>query len=155
MAKYGFIVYISAFIFAFTFQQANALKCWRCSSDASSAAFCDDPFTQDIISEQQRRWSYVDCSFPPSQVSPYSPSQTRPVCKKMKQYINDKVVVSRSCAWEDVNAPPNACMNANTPSYIRTEFCETCAYDGCNSASTYGPIAFTVLLSLLLAKLFA
>lgn len=68
---------------------ANALKCWRCSSDASSAAFCGDPFEPSIINEQQRRWSFVDCSFPPSQ-QPFNNQQqygssTRPVCKKMKQ----------------------------------------------------------------------
>lgn len=63
----------------------NALKCWRCSSDASSAAFCDDPFDPSLISEQQRRWSYVDCSAQPGQGVPFS-TQTRPVCKKLKQY---------------------------------------------------------------------
>lgn len=65
----------------------SALKCWRCSSDASTAAFCDDPFTQDIITEQQRRWSYVDCSYPPQVNYQFNQAnqQTRPVCKKMKQ----------------------------------------------------------------------
>lgn len=65
---------------------ASALKCWRCSSDASNAAFCDDPFDQSIITEQQRRWSFVECSFPPTQINPYnSNGQTRAVCKKVKQ----------------------------------------------------------------------
>jgi hypothetical protein len=70
----------------FSLYLANALKCWRCSSDASSAAFCGDPFDTSLISEQQRRWSYVDCSFPPAQQQPFGAiGQTRPVCKKMKQ----------------------------------------------------------------------
>lgn len=30
----------------------DALKCWRCSSDASTSAFCDDPFDPSIINEQ-------------------------------------------------------------------------------------------------------
>ncbi|XP_058057147.1 uncharacterized protein LOC131208421 [Anopheles bellator] len=138
------------------FESADALRCWRCSSDASTAAFCDDPFTQDIITDQQRRWSYVDCSYPP-QTNPFNQQNqpTRAVCKKMRQIINDRVVVSRSCAFEDVNAPPNSCLNAQTPSYIRTEFCETCTTDGCNGAAEYGPAAVVVLVSALVAKLLA
>lgn len=158
MAKYGVLLFVSAFLLAAAFQQADALRCWRCSSDASTAAFCDDPFTQDIITEQQRRWSFVDCSYPPGTGSyPFNQqqSQTRAVCKKMKQIINDRVVVSRSCAWEDVNAAPNSCINAQTPSYIRTEFCETCTTDGCNGASQYGPVVAMVLLMALVAKLLA
>lgn len=69
--------------------------------------------------------------------------------------VNDRVVVSRSCAWEDVNAAPNSCINAQTPSYIRTEFCETCTTDGCNGASQYGPAVAMVLLMALVAKLLA
>lgn len=69
--------------------------------------------------------------------------------------VNDRVVISRSCAWEDVNAQPNSCINAQTPSYIKTEFCETCTTDGCNGASQYGPAALMVLLTALVAKLLA
>lgn len=158
MAKYGILIFVSVFLLAATFQQASALKCWRCSSDASTAAFCDDPFSQDIITEQQRRWSFVDCSYPPGTGSyPFNQqlAQTRAVCKKMKQTINDRVVISRSCAWEDVNAPPNSCINAQTPSYIKTEFCETCTVDGCNGASQYGPAVVMVLLMAFVAKLLA
>lgn len=65
---------------------ANALKCWRCTSDASGAAFCQDPFEPDVISEQQMRWSYVDCILPPLQQFPSATSANfRPVCKKLKQ----------------------------------------------------------------------
>ncbi|KAG5676852.1 hypothetical protein PVAND_006659 [Polypedilum vanderplanki] len=139
MAK---ILLISAIVLliAVTFQQANALKCWRCSSDASTSAFCDDTFDPSIINDQQRRWAYVDCNFPTSSQVPfgqYVQQTSRPVCKKMKQLINDKVVISRSCSWEDVNAPPDSCMRTTTPSYIKTEFCETCGHDGCNSASKF------------------
>ncbi|XP_055545324.1 uncharacterized protein LOC129730197 [Wyeomyia smithii] len=158
MAKYGALLVVSVIFMVTVCQQANALRCWRCSSDASTAAFCDDPFSQDIITEQQRRWSYVDCSYPPGTGSyPFNQqlSQTRAVCKKMKQYINDRVVVSRSCAWEDVSAPPNSCINAQTPSYIKTEFCETCTTDGCNGAAQYGPALLTVALTALVAKLLA
>uniref|UniRef100_A0A2M4C2B6 Putative secreted protein n=2 Tax=Anopheles marajoara TaxID=58244 RepID=A0A2M4C2B6_9DIPT len=156
------VKFVSAFlvasflVLAVDFQSVNALRCWRCSSDASTAAFCDDPFTQDIITDQQRRWSYVDCSYPP-QTNAFNQHNlpTRAVCKKMKQIINDRVVVSRSCAFEDVNAPPNSCLNTQTPSYIKTEFCETCTTDGCNGAAEYGPAAVLVLVSALVAKLLA
>ncbi|XP_063698504.1 uncharacterized protein LOC134829383 [Culicoides brevitarsis] len=134
--------------------QASALKCWRCTSDATGAAFCNDPFETDLISEQQRRWSYVDCSFPPQAQLPYgSSSNMRPVCKKMKQVVQDKLVVSRACSWEDVNAPTDACLRQNTPSYIKTEFCETCTEDGCNGASQYGPTLLLLIIPAIIAKL--
>lgn len=67
--------------------------------------------------------------------------------------VNDKVVVSRSCSWEDASAPADTCLKANTPSYIRTEFCESCTHDGCNGAGQFGAAAVMVLLPVLLAKL--
>jgi len=152
MTKYGFL--IVAAVVAVTFQEVSALKCWRCSSDASNAAFCDDPFDQSIITEQQRRWSYVECSFPPTQINPYNQAgQTRAVCKKVKQLINEKTVVSRSCFWEDVNAPRDSCYSTNTPSYIKTEYCQTCTTDGCNGAAQYGPIAMLVAIPVVIAKM--
>lgn len=88
----------------------DALKCWRCSSDSATSAFCDDTFDPSIIDEtvweiyfiveylkklfnsQKRRWAYVDCNYPQN---PYGQNQqpfgfgqnsnNRPVCKKMKQ----------------------------------------------------------------------
>lgn len=66
---------------------ASALRCWRCSSDAKNAAFCDDTFDQTIITEQQRRWSYVECSIPPPSATGYGQVfSQRPVCMKSKQY---------------------------------------------------------------------
>lgn len=38
--------------------------------------------------------------------------------------------VFRLCAWENIHAPKNECVNIKTPSYIKTEFCETCDTDG-------------------------
>jgi hypothetical protein len=151
MNRYGFLLFGAVFLFAATFQ-VNALKCWRCSSDASSAAFCGDPFDPSLINEQQRRWSYVDCSFPPAQQQPFGAiGQTRPVCKKMKQLINDKVVVSRSCSWEDINAPADSCMRVSTPSYIKTEFCETCGHDGCNGGAQLTVITILTLVPAFIA----
>lgn len=143
---------------AATFQSVDALKCWRCSSDASTSAFCDDPFDPSIINEQQRRWAFVDCNFPTSSQVPfgqYGQQSSRPVCKKMKQLINDKVVISRSCSWEDVNAPPDSCMRTSTPSYIKTEFCETCGHDGCNSATKFSAATLLSLIPAFFAFILA
>lgn len=73
------------------------------------------------------------------------PSYARPV--------NDKSVIQRSCFWEDINAPRDACYSVSTPSYIRTQFCETCTTDGCNGAAQYGPTALLTVASVVLAKL--
>ncbi|XP_070496903.1 UPAR/Ly6 domain-containing protein twit-like isoform X2 [Chironomus tepperi] len=159
MAKRGILLFGASVLFvAITFQQAEALKCWRCSSDASTSAFCDDPFDPSIINDQQRRWAYVDCSFPATGQSPYGQygsSSSRPVCKKMKQLINDKVVISRSCSWEDINAPPDSCMRTTTPSYIKTEFCETCGHDGCNSATKFTAATVLALIPAIFAFILA
>ncbi|CRL01013.1 CLUMA_CG014398, isoform A [Clunio marinus] len=143
--------------FSFVFLSVDALKCWRCSSDSTTSAFCDDPFDPSIINDQQRRWAYVDCSFPPTTQQNFGTYQqsSRPVCKKMKQLVNDKVVVSRSCSWEDVNAPADSCMRTQTPSYIKTEFCETCGHDGCNGASTFSVATILVLIPAVIAYFLA
>lgn len=67
--------------------------------------------------------------------------------------VNNKSVISRSCYWEDINAPRDACANANTPEYIRTEFCETCDTEGCNGAGQFGPIAVLVAIPAVVAKI--
>lgn len=65
--------------------------------------------------------------------------------------VNDKIVVSRSCAYEDINQSADACMRQSTPSYIRTEFCETCGHDGCNSATKFTAATLLALIPALLA----
>lgn len=72
-------------IYIFIYFSASALKCWRCSSDSQNGAFCTDPFDQTLVSEQNRRWSYIDCSLPTNHLQPFNPTNTRPVCKKIKQ----------------------------------------------------------------------
>lgn len=67
--------------------------------------------------------------------------------------VNDKIVISRSCYWENVNAAKDECLNSNTPSYIKTEFCETCSTEGCNGAAQYGPIALLVAIPAVIAKI--
>lgn len=67
--------------------------------------------------------------------------------------VNDKYVISRSCFWENINAPKDECINNNTPSYIKTEFCETCDTDGCNGAAQYGPVALLVAIPVAITKI--
>lgn len=62
--------------------------------------------------------------------------------------------VYRLCAWEHVHAPRNECVNAHTPSYIKTDFCETCDTDGCNGATHYGPYAILIAIPIFIAKHF-
>lgn len=54
-----------------------AIKCWNCASDAE---FCGDPFDENNVSDQEKRWSYIECTPPP-------PNQfdRRAVCKKVIQ----------------------------------------------------------------------
>ncbi len=126
---------------------ASALKCWRCSSDITNADFCKDPFDESKLTKQQKLWAYVECS------TPSDDSNLIVVCKKAKQSgkfykqssnvlmlplwilfisVDDRLIITRSCFWENEDTPRNACMNTNTPSYIKMEFCETCSTDGCN-----------------------
>lgn len=67
--------------------------------------------------------------------------------------VNDKYVISRSCYWEHIDAHKNDCLSNNTPSYIKTEFCETCQTDGCNGAAQYGPVALLVAIPVAVAKI--
>lgn len=81
---------------------ASALKCWRCSSDASNGAFCDDTFDQTIINEQQRRWGYVECSHPPQANNGYGQVfSQRPVCKKVKHFGKRRLPASKQ--WKSVH----------------------------------------------------
>lgn len=47
----------------------SKLRCWRCSSDASNAGFCGDTLNLTQISEQQKRWNYVECTEKPPQTA--------------------------------------------------------------------------------------
>lgn len=79
------------------------------------------------------------------------------VILKLKCFLSlpvyDKIIVSRSCFWEDINTPPDTCQRATTPAFIQTEFCETCSTDGCNGAATQTVSAVLFLgVAALLAK---
>ncbi|XP_059616683.1 uncharacterized protein LOC132261751 [Phlebotomus argentipes] len=133
-------------------QRITALFCWRCSTDSANSAFCEDPFDPSTFSEQQRLWSYANCSYSAGYLSYYGDTQPSPVCRKIVQKVFDRVVISRSCFWEDTLF--KACSDSNPkPSYIETESCESCTSDGCNGASQYAPIAFLMIIPVILARM--
>jgi hypothetical protein len=147
-----FITISVVLVLAVLFEEAIALKCWRCSSDSSTTAFCADPFDPSLIqNENQRRWAYVECSVP---TTPYIPNQTpqKALCKKVKQLLNNKEVVSRSCVIEDFNTQPKYCATDSILSFAKTEFCETCSTDGCNSAGSFTPVAILIVTCVAVAK---
>ncbi|KAH8262702.1 hypothetical protein KR026_007475 [Drosophila bipectinata] len=129
------------------FLASAVLRCWRCSTDVSNGEFCNDPFEPSTISEQQRYWSYVNCTYSVGVKS----VNARPVCKKLVQEVYGKRVVSRSCFYEDVDDPSDKCAMDQTSSYIKTVYCRTCTTDGCNGGTGSAPLAALILIPLLLA----
>ncbi|XP_055920588.1 uncharacterized protein LOC129952157 [Eupeodes corollae] len=149
MSKNGYI-FGALLVLVFSFNAADAiLKCWRCSTDVSNGEFCNDPFDPESISEQQRYWSYVNCSYSVGVKS----VNTRPVCKKLVQEVYGKQVISRSCFYEDIDEPADRCSRDTTSSYVRTLYCRTCTTDGCNGSSGIVPIVALVLAPIALIKL--
>lgn len=52
-------------------------------------------------------------------------------------------------------APADECLENFTPPHMKTEFCEACNIDGCNTAAiTNGPIALLIAISIVIIKLF-
>lgn len=74
------LIFISFIYFRMCVAQ-EILRCWRCSTDVSNGEFCNDPFNPNSISDQQRYWSYVNCTYSAGVKS----VNARPVCKKLVQ----------------------------------------------------------------------
>uniref|UniRef100_A0A1I8PHK9 Uncharacterized protein n=1 Tax=Stomoxys calcitrans TaxID=35570 RepID=A0A1I8PHK9_STOCA len=125
------------------------LKCWRCATDVSNGEFCNDPFNPSAITEQQRYWSYVNCTYTAGVRS----VNARPVCKKLVQEVYDKRVITRSCFYEDVDDPADKCARDTTSSYVKTIFCEACSSDGCNGVSGLMPYATLLGLTAVIVNL--
>ncbi|KAL9924076.1 uncharacterized protein LOC119635256 [Glossina fuscipes] len=146
----------SCFIYAFLLLTAlcltttaqEILRCWRCSTDVSNGEFCNDPFNPNSISDQQRYWSYVNCTYSAGVKS----VNARPVCKKLVQEVYGKHVITRSCFYEDMDDPADKCARDTTSSYIKTTFCETCNSNGCNGVGDLTPYVTLILISVLLMK---
>lgn len=73
-----FKLYCVYFIFFSFFFLVSAIKCWRCSSDAMNAEFCNDSFD---ANDSKSDHSYVECIKKPTNDS----SMERVVCKKLKK----------------------------------------------------------------------
>ncbi|XP_062141837.1 uncharacterized protein LOC133849763 [Drosophila sulfurigaster albostrigata] len=141
------VLLLGLFVLAINLNAASAvLRCWRCSTDVSNGEFCNDPFQPDTISEQQRYWSYVNCTYSVGAKS----MNTRPVCKKLVQEVYGKRVIARSCFYEDMDDPADKCAMDTTSSYTKTVYCRTCTTDGCNSSG-----GLTAMLGLLFLPLLA
>lgn len=152
----------------------SAIKCFRCSSDQANGEFCKDPFNMDLISDQARRWTFVECADPPGRLDSHDHSlDTISVCIKYKQLskpqcqyvfrvfynffvffvVKGKEVVSRSCFWQKPNAPSNQCaiIDQSHP-HIETLSCYSCSTDGCNGSVQYGPVALITVIVMVVAK---
>lgn len=140
MSHSGFIlIVIFAIIISNFVENSTAIKCWTCSSDAVSASFCNDPFDDSKITDEQKRLSYSECPNPTS-------SNQKSVCKKLKELINDKYVIQRSCFRVNSTATGSECLNKNMPIVSKTE-CVICDKgDGCNDAAKYRPVALFVAI---------
>ncbi|XP_037805949.1 uncharacterized protein LOC119600023 [Lucilia sericata] len=150
MPSFGYICAL-LFLTVLCLNTAEAvLKCWRCSTDVSNGEFCNDPFDPYSITDQQRYWSYVNCTYSVGVKS----VNARPVCKKLVQEVYGKRVIARSCFYEDVDDPADKCARDTTSSYIKTVFCQTCSSDGCNGVSGLVPYATLLLASTFIIKLF-
>ncbi|XP_037927616.1 uncharacterized protein LOC119662132 [Teleopsis dalmanni] len=150
MQSFRFIIAIACLLaLVLDCNTANAiLRCWRCSTDVSNGEFCNDPFQPEFITDQQRYWSYVNCTYSVGVKS----VNARPVCKKLVQEVYGKRVTSRSCFYEDMDDAPDKCARENTSSYIKTIFCQTCNTDGCNGAAAYTPFTALIILSIIAFK---
>ncbi|CAD7079963.1 unnamed protein product [Hermetia illucens] len=152
MVKYGLV--LLAVLAVVSMHEVDALRCWRCSSDATGGNFCNDPFQgRDYTQNPSYQSALVECSYPVGGPSAFGPN-AQPACKKTIQKVNDKTVVSRSCTWIDSNDTPKKCMTSPpNPSYVETLFCETCLTDECNGAAQYGPMAALILIPVAIARL--
>lgn len=133
---------------------ASGLRCWRCSSDATNSKFCGDTLDLSQITEQQKRWNYVECDVKPPQ-NAEKIENLIPKCRILLQLgelnrfsfniltyswnlqlfwlVNDVQTYTRSCYWEQENVPSNSCaIQKYNPSYVKTVACNTCVEDGCN-----------------------
>jgi len=122
-------------IFSILFlNDTTALKCFRCSSDATNFKFCEDILDFSQMTEQQKLWNYVECdAAPPPHYPDENSGNLIAKCRIILQHVNDVPTYSRSCIWEPLNVPANSCavQNVSLP-YVKTISCNTCTADGCN-----------------------
>ena len=136
--------------------QGFAIQCWRCSSDDPKAAsFCHENLNETLITDEQRRWSYVDCRPPPGffgkvfndfnsritcekkiQMGEWLcfPNRTKRICTKFSIFplVDDKVVVSRGCKFAADGESIKDCPDESAQANAKTTFCKRCSTNGCN-----------------------
>lgn len=68
--------------------------------------------------------------------------------------VNGQLQIIRGCTWKRTEDLDNQCPSTSNSRSETTTYCETCEYDGCNSATTLGKtLALLVApLTLLLFK---
>ncbi|XP_034255055.1 uncharacterized protein LOC117653474 [Thrips palmi] len=104
---------------------ATALRCWSC--DSQNDYSCDDPF------RTTNRFALIECDNRAGNSPQYYHGY--PVCRKVKQRIDGRPLVVRSCGWVDPNdGGRSACNSLSQPGYIHQEYCSICNSDACNSA---------------------
>ncbi|KAJ6649510.1 hypothetical protein Bhyg_04746 [Pseudolycoriella hygida] len=111
---------------------ASGLRCWRCSSDATTSKFCGETLDLSEISEHQKRWSYVECDKKTPQYTGKNKNLI-PKCRILLQNVDDVPTYTRSCFYEEEHVPSDSCANQKyEPSFVKTVSCYTCTEDGCN-----------------------
>lgn len=59
---------------------ANAIKCWKCSSEFPYT-FCNDPFSPH---DHQKRWAYVECVPSQDEMNSIIEKNLNATCRKLK-----------------------------------------------------------------------
>lgn len=132
MRQLGNLKFLVIFSILFLINDSSGLRCWRCSSDATNSKFCGATLDLSQITDQQKKWNYVECDAkPPNTVE--NIENLIPKCRVLLQHVNDVETYTRSCYWEQENVPADSCkVQKYNPSFVKTIECNTCVEDGCN-----------------------
>lgn len=143
----NFAVIVSVLVIALFVNEGESLRCWSCSSEVDPS--CNDPFLANR-GHSPNSYFLTDCDRDRASSYPFLYS-SKPVCSKKKIYIDGRLSVRRGCTWKKLDDYSNICPDNAHAQY---SYCETCEYDGCNSATSIGKtIALLVApLGLLLFK---
>ncbi|KAL1497959.1 hypothetical protein ABEB36_008837 [Hypothenemus hampei] len=141
-----------------------ALRCWKCTSEHD--AICRDFFntTRILLNQRQMQHQYSYANLQPARTDPYlsecdgvytsTYGQVKNVClKRVFSVDNGPNEVIRECRMVRSDFKVGACpedIDNHRPRNL--ELCETCDYDGCNSA-TMNSAVFIVLVPVILLLL--
>ncbi|OWR49844.1 uncharacterized protein LOC116771278 [Danaus plexippus] len=142
MVKFSLLVPV--LLVAVFVTRGDAVRCWTCSSDLNP--YCNDPFIPSSV-DNSGLFRLENCDANTGASYPYLTS-SKSACKKQKKFIGGQLVVSRGCTWKRQDDYSNQCPTSSNGHNEVTSFCETCDFDVCNGATSYG-----VTLALILAPL--